>query len=378
MVALSLASGLIGAFTATALDDDESRTPGESLSSTIAPASEGEERPEATEPLSRAAEAVLPSVVSVGFDSELGTGQGSGVVISSDGQILTNNHVVAAAGDSDLTVTLSDGTTVDAEVVGTDPASDLAVIQAQDVDGLTPASLGRSSDLVVGDSVLAIGSPLGLDGSVSAGIVSALNRAIDLGQSEQPLPSPFEDEQEQEEEGPTTPSAVIDAIQTDAAINPGNSGGPLINTEGEVVGINTAIASLAGGVMPDASGNIGLGFAIPIDDARDIAEQLIENGQATHAYMGVRIAEVEPRGDDGPARGAVVAGVESGSPADDAGLEEGDVITEVDGEAVRDPAALTSAIRSHAPGDRVTLGVTRDGDETTVDVTLGTLPTGDS
>jgi putative serine protease PepD len=170
---------------------------------------------------------------------------------------------------------------------------------------------------------------------------------------------------------------VIDAIQTDAAINPGNSGGPLINTEGEVVGINTAIASLAGGVLSDAAGSIGLGFAIPIDDAREIAEQLIEDGEATHAYMGVRIAEVERSGDN-DTRGAVVAGVERGSPAEEAGLEEGDVITEVDGEVVRDPAALTSAIRSHAPGDRVSLTVTRDDEETTVDVTLGTLPTGDS
>jgi putative serine protease PepD len=373
MVALALASGLIGAFTATALDDDDqSDSPAESLQSTVAPASDSDsdEEPEAEEPLSRAAEAVLPSVVSIATESELGMGQGSGVIISSDGQILTNNHVVTGAGRNGVTVTFSDGETAQAEVVGTDPASDLAVIKADDVDGLTPARLGNSSDLVVGDTVLAIGSPLGLEGSVSAGIVSAVNRAIDLGSPQQG--TPFEDEDDQ-----AATSAVIDAIQTDAAINPGNSGGPLINTAGEVVGINTAIASLAGGGFGDQAGSIGLGFAVPIDDARVIAEQLIEDGEATHAYMGVRIADATETGDE-DVRGVVVAGVERGSPAADAGLQEGDVITAVDGEAVRDPAALTSNIRGHAPGDRVTLTVNRDGDETEVTVTLGTLPTGDS
>jgi putative serine protease PepD len=370
MVALALSSGLVGAFTATALDDDDSGGPASSsLSSTIAPASD-EDQARADEPLSQAAQAVLPSVVSIGLESELGTGQGSGVIISSDGQILTNNHVVSAADDGSLTVTLPDGETADAEVLGTDPASDLAVIQAQDVDDLTPATLGSSSDLVVADTVLAIGSPLGLEGSVSSGIVSALNRAIDLGSSESQLP-PSEDEQDQ-----NTTSAVIDAIQTDAAINPGNSGGPLINTEGEVVGVNTAIASLAGGALDPTAGSIGVGFAIPIDDARVIAEQLVEDGEATHAYMGVQIAETTD--EDSSSTGAVVAGVESGSPAADAGLEEGDIITEVDGEAVRDPAALTSAIRGQTPGDRVTLGVIRDDEEIEIDVTLGTLPGGDS
>jgi putative serine protease PepD len=374
MVALALSSGLVGAFTATALDDDDPRgSASSSLSSTIAPASD-EDQAQADEPLSQAAQAVLPSVVSVGLDSELGTGQGSGVIISSDGQILTNNHVASSAEDGSLTVTFSDGQTVDAEVLGTDPASDLAVIQAQDVDGLPPATLGSSSDLVVGDTVLAAGSPLGLEGSISSGIVSALNRAIDLGSSEAPLP-PFEEEEQQERDQPTT-SAVIDAIQTDAAINPGNSGGPLINTEGEVVGINTAIASLAGGALDSSAGSIGLGFAIPIDDARVIAEQLIENGEATHAYMGVQIAETTD--EDSSNTGAVVAGVEEGSPAEEAGMEEGDIVVEVDGEAMRDPAALTSAIRGRTPGDRVTLTVIRDDEETEIEVTLGTLPSGDS
>jgi putative serine protease PepD len=384
MVAVALISGVTGAVTANALDDDPPRapSPSESLSARVDRASEG---PEATEPLAQAAEAVLPSVVSIAAESELGDSRGSGVLISSDGQILTNTPVVAGAGD-DVTVTFSDGTTAGAETLGTDPASDLAVIQAEDVRGLTPARLGRSRDLVVGDSVLAIGSPLGLEGSVSAGIVSAVNRAIDLGPSpggdgggggDEGGRGPFEEDRRRAE--PPT-SAVIDAVQTDAAINPGNSGGPLINTAGEVVGINTAIASPAAGLGdPTGAPVSGLGFAIPIDDARVIAEQLIEDGEATHAYMGVHISEATERGDGGDGgRGALVTNVERGSPADDAGLEDGDVITAVDGEPVRDPAALTARIRRHAPGDEVSLTVIRDGDETEVTVTLGTLPTGDS
>jgi putative serine protease PepD len=303
------------------------------------------------EPLSRAAAAVLPSVVSISVGSAAGNGQGSGVVIGEDGTILTNHHVVAGVGSAELTVTLPNGTTTDAEVVGSDPATDLAVIRAE-ADDLTPATLGSSSHLNVGDTVLAIGSPLGLDGSVSAGIVSALNRAITLGGGLL---------------GGGGPPTVIDAIQTDAAINPGNSGGALINAAGEVVGINTAIASLASGGPGSPGGSIGVGFAIPIDAARDIADRLIVDGEVQHAYLGVRIADAE----DG---GAVVGAVDDGSPAADAGLELGDVVTEVDGTPIRDAAALTAAVRSHRPDDTVTVTYRRDGDERTTEVTLGTLP----
>ena len=237
------------------------------------------------------------------------------------------------------------------------------MIQAADVEGeLTPATLGRSADLHVGDTVLAIGSPLGLDGSVSAGIVSALGRAITLQGAPQ-QGSPFD----QGDEQGAAPTAVIDAIQTDAAINPGNSGGALINAQGEVVGINTAIASLAEGATAQG-GNIGVGFAIPIDAARDIAEQLVEDGSVTHAYLGVSIADTES-GD-----GALVAGVEEGEPADRAGLREGDVITSIGDTDVNDAAALTAAVRAQSPGETVAVTITRGGDEQTVEVALGELP----
>jgi putative serine protease PepD len=352
-----------GALLAVNLDDDDAGTPTSSLSPASPAVGSQDDAPD--EPLSQAAAAVLPSVVSITFESNAGAGTGSGVIISSDGQILTNNHVVAQVADGgQLSVTFSDGSEADARILGRDPATDLAVIQAEDVSDLTAAKLGSSADLHVGDTVLAIGSPLGLDGSVSAGIVSALDRSITLSNDEPQ--SPFDNGGGLQ----TTPSAVIDAIQTDAAINPGNSGGALINADGEVVGINTAIASLAGGGgVGSQGGNIGVGFAIPIDAARSIAEQLIENGEVTHAFLGVRIADAEN------GEGAVVGQVDEGQPAADAGLEQGDVITKVDDTEITSGSDLTSAIRSHQPGDKVTITYTRDGDEKTAEVTLGELPT---
>jgi putative serine protease PepD len=356
---LTLVAATGGAAVALALDDDGGSSPRSSLDATPVVADQSDEP---DEPLSQAAATVLPSVVSITFEAGRGSGSGSGIVLSEDGQILTNNHVVAEAanGDGSLSVTFSDGSTADAEIVGRDPASDLAVIQAEDVSGLTPATLGSSDDLNVGDTVLAIGSPLGLDGSVTSGIVSAVGRAITLGQEEQSPFGPGERNQ--------SPAAVIDAIQTDAAINPGNSGGALVNTDGQVVGINTAIASLAQGTTSQG-GNIGVGFAIPIDAARDIAEQLVDDGEATHAYLGVSIADTE----DGS--GALVGSVDDGQPAADAGLEDGDVITRLGDAEVTDAADLTAAVRANQPGDTVEVTYTRDGEEHTVDVTLGELPT---
>jgi putative serine protease PepD len=357
---LLLASATGGALVALALDDDGgTNTVASSLSSTVAGDSDT-----ASEPLSQAAAAVLPSVVSISFQAGQLAGSGSGIVISSDGQILTNNHVVASVADGgELSVTFSDGSTADAEIVGRDPATDLAVIKAQDVSGLTPATFGNSDDLHVGDTVLAIGSPLGLDGSVSAGIVSALNRSITLQGESSGQQSPFGGSQ-QSSPGDT---AVISAIQTDAAINPGNSGGALINADGEVVGINTAIASLAQGTTSEG-GNIGVGFAIPIDTARDIAQQLLDGGTVSHAFLGVSIAD----GEDGA--GALVQDVEQGQPAAAAGLQQGDLITKLGDTDVTDAAGLTAAVRSQSPGDTVQVTFTRDGSEHTVDVTLGELP----
>jgi putative serine protease PepD len=354
-----LVSATGGALVALAIDDDPATPATSSLSTTVAGDTDT-----ATEPLSRAAAAILPSVVSIGVESDAGSGSGSGIVISSDGEILTNNHVVAQAADGgELTVTFSDGSTADAEIVGRDPATDLAVIRADGAGDLTPATLGSSADLHVGDTVLAIGSPLGLDGSVSAGIVSALNRSITLQGEATPEQSPFGGGPSPS--GPTA-TAVISAIQTDAAINPGNSGGALINADGEVVGINTAIASLAQGTTSQG-GNIGVGFAIPIDTARDIARQLVDDGSVSHAYLGVSIADVEE------GSGALVQGVEEGQPAAAAGLQEGDVVIRIGDTDVTDAASLTAAVRQQSPGDTVPVTVTRDGDEHTVDVTLGEL-----
>jgi putative serine protease PepD len=359
---LMLASATCGALLALGLEDDNP-APQAVVSGLGTSSASNDSSSAPSEPLSKVAANVLPSVVSIAFQSNQAAGSGSGVIISSDGRILTNNHVVALVADGgSLKVTFSDGKTADAEILGRDPATDLAVIQAKGVSGLKPATFGRSSDLHVGDTVLAIGSPLGLDGSVSAGIVSALDRAITL-QGEEEQQGPF---------GGGTPSpgqvAVIDAIQTDAAINPGNSGGALINADGQIVGINTAIASLAQGATTGQGGSIGVGFAIPIDSARAIADQLVKDGKVTHAFMGVRIEDTES------GNGARIGAVESGQPADKAGLEEGDVITKLGDQKITDATDLTAAIRSFKPGDKVTVTYTRDGDEQTAEVTLTELP----
>lgn len=236
---------------------------------------------------------VQPSVVMIQGQS----GEGSGVVLSEDGLILTNNHVVVGAGQGgQMTVKFSDGKTAKASVVGTDPATDLGVIRAEGVSGLTEASLGDSDQLRVGDSVLAIGSPLGLDGSVTAGIISALDRTLNLG-DDQPQVPPGWGEQRQQQSAPTT---IGGAIQTDASINPGNSGGALVNAAGQLVGINTAIASQAAGG--------GVGFAIPVNTAKQVADQLISTGKVTHAFLGVSVTDAT-----GDVPGALVRQVTAGS-----------------------------------------------------------------
>ncbi len=288
------------------------------------------------------ADKVLPSVVSI----QTPQGGGSGVILSSDGQILTNSHVVTATEGEPLEVLFNDGTAARADILGADPVSDIAVIQAQDTGGLTPAELGDSDQVGVGGDVIAIGSPLGLSGTVTTGVVSALNRPVNTGTTES---------------GEAQTSTVINAIQTDAAINPGNSGGPLVNMAGEVIGINTAIAGVS-----QESGSVGLGFAIPINQARPIAEQLIEEGSASYPAIEATIA-----GD--PAGGARVVEVTNGGAADDAGLEAGDVVVSVDGKSVDTPDQLIAEIRAHHPGEELTLGVLRGGEEPEeeMSVTLG-------
>lgn len=306
--------------------------------------------------VSRVADRVLPSVVSIATRGRAGATGGSGIVVSSDGKILTNNHVVADAGDGGtISVTFQDGRTAQARVVGTDPSSDLAVISVEAVSGLTAATLGDSTSLDVGDPVVAIGSPLGLTGTVTSGIVSALNRPVRTSGSEGGGPAGAEQE-----------SAVLDAIQTDAAVNPGNSGGPLVDMNGRVVGINSAIIT-PGGASSEQQGNVGLGFAIPISEAWPIAKQLMDGGTAGHALLGVQVSGM----DEGTA-GARLAGVTSGGPAAKAGLREGDVVTRLGDRRIDSADALIAATRSHDPGEKVKVTYERGGSSHTATVTLGT------
>ena len=297
-----------------------------------------------TERLARVAAAVQPSVVSITVRGAGGSDEGSGVILRSDGTILTNNHVIeAAVSGGTMTVAFSDGKTAEATLVGRDAATDLAVIKAGGVSGRRPATLGSSADVNVGDTVLAIGSPLGLEGTVTSGIVSALHRPVNVG-------------------GSPSATTLSDAIQTDAAINPGNSGGPLVDASGRVIGINSAIATLSGGQAE--SGSIGVGFAIPIDSAKDVADALMRGETPQHALLGVQVSDVS-------SGGALVESVTSSGPAANAGLQPGDVITEVDGSTVEDASALTAAVRSHRPGDRVSVTYLRDGETRTATATLG-------
>ena len=333
VVALSLGSGAAGAGIVLAGDDEA--VLGTPVSSVV----DGGTKP--AEQLAQVAAAVQPSVVSIAIRSVAGSGSGSGVVLSSDGTILTNNHVVesAAQGGGEITVKFSDGRTAAARILGRDPQSDLAVIRADGVNDAKPVTLGSSKDVNVGDAVLAIGSPLGLEGSVSAGIVSALNRPVRAGEG-----------------------TIADAIQTDAAINPGNSGGALVDSRGRLIGINSAIATLGGNGAQ--SGNIGLGFAIPIDEAKRVADALVAGKKVEHAVLGVQVG-------DAPDGGAVIGSVSPGSGAAEAGVREGDVITKVGDRTIEDGTDLTAAVRAQQPGDEVTLTVRR-GDETlTLEATLG-------
>ncbi len=297
----------------------------------------------------RVAAAVLPSVVKINVAGNQGQGSGSGVIISSDGEILTNNHVASVAEQGGaMTVNLNDGSTKKARILGTDPVTDLAVIKAEGVSGLQPARIGRSDDIAVGENVVAIGSPFGLQATVTSGIVSALNRPVSVGGSpEGTAPGQQED-------------TTYPAIQTDAAINPGNSGGPLVDLDGDVVGINSSIRTASsGGLDSSSGGSIGLGFAIPISNVWPIVQQLRDGATPTHARMGVSV--VDAASDDGLLSGAGVGSVESGSAAAEAGIRRGDVITKVDDVVIPDSESLVAIIRGHRPGQQVTLTVVADG-----------------
>lgn len=306
----------------------------------IADAPDNAVRPDNT--VGDVAQRVQPAVVNIQVSSPSARGEGSGIVIDPDGYIVTNNHVVTmdgAADRADIDVVFSDGSRAPAEIVGRDPATDLAVIKVENVQNLTVAALGDSDSVEVGEQVIAIGSPLGLVRTVTEGIVSATQRPIALGEST------------------SDGDVVIDAIQTDAAINPGNSGGPLIDGTGAVIGINTSIFSQTGG-------SIGLGFAIPVNDVRNIATELMTEGSIQHATIGVNARKA----DNGSVEGAEIVNVRDGSPAQEGGLQEGDVVTKVGDRLVRSSDELVIAVRRAGADNDVPVEVVRNG--TRVELTV--------
>ncbi len=353
MVALALIAGLlggaIGGYAVHRWDD-----PG-FVSSDFSGDDEGlVEEVVATPPLNpdntsiaEVAEKLLPSTVQItakgGGD---GGATGSGFVLDTEGHFVTNNHVVEdAAEDGEIRIIDNLGNSYSATVVGRSEVYDLAVLEATEAKNLTPASLGRSRVLRVGEGVVAIGSPLGLSSTVTAGIVSALNRPVTTGD-------------------PGNQASYINAVQTDAAINPGNSGGPLVNLRGQVVGVNSAIAT-TGATGQGEAGNIGVGFAIPVEQVRTTTRQILETGEARYPVIGAQVQTGS--GDDS---GALISEVVSGTPADQAGLKAGDVITRIEGQPVLDGIELIVAIRTHQPGETIEVQVRRDGRERPLKITL--------
>ncbi len=347
------AAGFGGAAAWSALDDDPASSGNDPAVTTsqVVDTPEGELEPGSVQDV---AETVLPSVVRIDVRSGQGGGSGSGIVLSSDGQILTNEHVIAAAGEgADITVSFDDGSRASATVLGSDPLTDTAVIQAEGVEGLTPATIGKSEDLRVGQAVVAIGSPFGLDATVTSGIVSALDRPVGVAS---------------DASGDAT---IYPAIQTDAAINPGNSGGPLVDTFGNVVGINSSIRT--SGSSSGAGGSIGLGFSIPIDEVLPIVEQMAAGEEPTHARLGISVSDAGiTEGQSGAEAviGALVREVGEDSTAGAAGLETGDVVVRVDDTMITGSDSLVATIRSYRPGDTVTLTFVRDGEERSVELEL--------
>jgi putative serine protease PepD len=366
------AAGVGGAAAYDAFQPDSSTNGSRDLSASPSTNASSAKNTTSSGAIEGVASKVLPSVVQLNVSGPNEAGSGSGIILTSDGTILTNNHVAAVAGDSgSISVSFNDGTTAKARVVGTDPVTDLAVVKAQGVKGLTPAEIGRSSDLKVGEGVVAIGSPFGLGATVTSGIVSALNRAVSVASSEGDQGSQ-EDPFGLQQQAPQAPQAdqttTYPAIQTDAAINPGNSGGPLVNMSGQVIGINSSIRSSSSSGS-EQGGSIGLGFAIPMDEVLPIINQLRDGQTPTHARLGVSVADNTTR--DSAATGALVKTVEPGGAADKSGIRVGDVITKVDKQLIDSSDSLVATIRGHRPGDEVTITLIRNGQTRTVTSDLG-------
>lgn len=313
------------------------------------------DRGRAPESVAGIAAAALPGVVTLHVRGTSSSGTGTGFVIDQQGHILTNNHVVADA--KEIAVTFSNGESVTAELVGRDSGYDLAVVKVSGVRGLQPLNLGNSENVKVGDPVVAIGAPFDLSNTVTAGIISATGRPVTAGG----------------DKGDGSDISYVDALQTDAPINPGNSGGPLLDARAHVVGINSAIRGADKDDPARQGGSIGLGFAIPINQGKRVAEELIRTGRATHPVIGV-VLDMEYAGDGARVGDAAADGkpaVVADGPAARAGIKAGDVIIKVDGQRVRGGDELIIKIRAHRPGDPLTLTVVRDGRERTLELVLG-------
>ena len=389
----ALVGGVAGGGIVLALNDNSSNS---STTANTTPANITVNNPDNATTVTAVAAKASPSVVTISASSNDGAGTGSGVILSDDGYVLTNTHVVTldgATGDAAITVQTNDGRLFTAKLIGTDPISDLAVIKIDGATDLQPAKFADSSKLNVGDTAIAIGAPLGLSGTVTDGIVSAINRSITIASSAAPensevapdtttpgQQSPFEfllPEQEEEQAAPNASSSTISlaVIQTDAAINPGNSGGALLNADGEVIGINVAIASAGGSSAASQAGSIGVGFAIPANLAERVSKEIIENGSATHGLLGATIGNVtdDATPTSGGTVGATVREISDGGAAQAAGIKAGDVITGFDGIPITGATDLTAQVRALAGGAETSVTYVRDGKANTVDVTLGTL-----
>ena len=319
------------------------------------------------------AKTVSPAVVTISVSAQNSSGIGSGAIVDSSGNIVTNYHVISSVvdGSGRIQVTLTDGRIYEAKIVGTDKSTDLAVIRlVNPPSDLVAAQFGQSSDLKVGQPVMAIGSPLGLSNTVTTGIVSALNRPVQVqaseSQNQDNSKDPFGQLQQQ---GNQSQSITTNAIQVDASINPGNSGGPLFNEHGQVIGINSSIASLSSSSNSEA-GSIGLGFAIPSDLVVSVVNQLIQNGTVDHARLGVTVSTGAARVGNDTRAGAQISGVSQGSGAEAAGLKAGDVITKIDGNTVTSAQSLVGYVRRYTGGQEVSVTYVRDGVENTAKVTL--------
>jgi putative serine protease PepD len=324
-----------------------------------ADASAGAQNSATSCPVTPVADAVLPSVVTISASGASGGGTGSGEVIRSDGYILTNNHVIAiAANGGKVEVLFANGTSAPATIVGRDTLTDLAVLKVDGQDHLKPITFGTSSSLQVGEPVIALGAPLGLTGSVTSGIVSALDRTVEV---------PAEEDKN---------ALLVSAVQTDAAINPGNSGGALVNCAGELVGVPSAGATVPTESGASSGGSIGLGFAIPVDAAKTISDEIIATGRVTHAYFGLQTVPIPEAAaaEAGLPTGLFVAGTPAGGPAQQAGIQPGDVITTIDGQPATSNVQLQELTVTKKPGETVELGYTRDGRQATATVTLAEQP----